>query len=241
MTISNATYGPRPRSFTMDDSGERYYIGSEVGAYLRLYRGTLYKKYPVLWRKVATVEDKEKLRQTARSQAFMHTNIIVFNKRLLRLVKAHEIDELLSGQEEKCRAATTTPAIPRVESGIAEIMCEDLDLPTSIFQPAIASAIYQKKLRLRSLPLDPNITDQRAIMKLNINVGNQSLVDQFEWDMSNPDNSPEQFARNLCAELGLGGKLTSAIAYSIRGQLQWNQKTYAFAESPQPTLECSFR
>uniref|UniRef100_A0A0K0D038 HTH_17 domain-containing protein n=1 Tax=Angiostrongylus cantonensis TaxID=6313 RepID=A0A0K0D038_ANGCA len=110
MTISNATYGPRPQSFTMDDSGERYYIGSEIGAYLRLHRGTLYKKYPVLWRKVATVEDKEKLRQIALSQAFMHTNIM--------LVKAHEIDELLAGQEEKYRAAGSTPAIPRVDSGI---------------------------------------------------------------------------------------------------------------------------
>ncbi|VDM68739.1 unnamed protein product, partial [Strongylus vulgaris] len=90
-------------------------------------------------------------------------------------------------------------------------------------------------------PLDPNVTDQRAIMKLNINVGNQSLVDQFEWDMSDPNNSPEDFARSLCAELGLGGEFTSAIAYSIRGQLQWNQRTYAFSESPQPTVECTFR
>ncbi|VDL67201.1 unnamed protein product [Nippostrongylus brasiliensis] len=105
MTISAATYGPRPQSFAMDDSGERYYIGSEIGAYLRLHRGTLYKKYPVLWRKVATLEDKEKLRQIALSQA---------------LVKAHEIDELLAGQEEKYRAAGSTPAIPRVDSGVAK-------------------------------------------------------------------------------------------------------------------------
>ncbi|KAE9417013.1 hypothetical protein Angca_007767, partial [Angiostrongylus cantonensis] len=309
-------------------------LGSEIGAYLRLHRGTLYKKYPVLWRKVATVEDKEKLRQIALSQAFMHTNIM--------LVKAHEIDELLAGQEEKYRAAGSTPAIPRVDSGIpksnkpnlpagwmgqqvssgshhlesvpcscplahargrvkprelaysaedleqakrvaengeqpeelvpirldmeldgvklrdtfcynkneklvtpdliAEMMCEDLDLPSSTFQPAIASAIYQQlEAAAEAPPLDPNVTDQRAIMKLNINVGNQSLVDQFEWDMSNPENSPEQFARSLCAELGLGGEFTSAIAYSIRGQLQWNQRTYAFSESPQPTVECTFR
>ncbi|WKY01299.1 hypothetical protein Q1695_015360 [Nippostrongylus brasiliensis] len=334
MTISAATYGPRPQSFAMDDSGERYYIGSEIGAYLRLHRGTLYKKYPVLWRKVATLEDKEKLRQIALSQAFMHTNIM--------LVKAHEIDELLAGQEEKYRAAGSTPAIPRVDSGvaksnkpnapagwmgqqvtsgshhlesvpcscplahargrvkprelaysaedleqakrvaengeqpeelvpirldmeldgvklrdtfcynkneklitpdlIAEMMCEDLDLPSSTFQPAIASAIYQQlDAAAEAPPLDPNITDQRAIMKLNINVGNQSLVDQFEWDMSDPENSPEEFARSLCAELGLGGEFTSAIAYSIRGQLQWNQRTYAFSESPQPTVECTFR
>ena len=33
-------------------------------------------------------------------------------------------------------------------------------------------------------------------------MGNISLVDQFEWDMSGKDNSPEEFANSLCAELG---------------------------------------
>lgn len=33
-------------------------------------------------------------------------------------------------------------------------------------------------------------------------MGNISLVDQFEWDMSEPQNSPEEFATKLCAELG---------------------------------------
>ena len=38
--------------------------------------------------------------------------------------------------------------------------------------------------------------------QLNIHVGNVSLVDQFEWDMSEKENSPEQFATDLCGELG---------------------------------------
>ena len=29
-----------------------------------------------------------------------------------------------------------------------------------------------------------------------------SLVDQFEWDMAEKKNSPEEFAEKLCAELG---------------------------------------
>lgn len=40
-------------------------------------------------------------------------------------------------------------------------------------------------------------------LQLNIHVGNISLVDQFEWDMSESDNSPEDFAQTLCAELGV--------------------------------------
>ena len=55
-----------------------------------------------------------------------------------------------------------------------------------------------------------------------------SVVDQFEWDMSDPQNNPEEFSKRLCAELGLGGEFTTAIAYSIRGQLAWHQRTYAF-------------
>ena len=64
--------------------------------------------------------------------------------------------------------------------------------------------------------------------QLNIHVGNISLVDQFEWDLSNPLNSPELFAQELCADLGLGGEFATTIAYSIRGQLSWHSRTYAF-------------
>lgn len=39
--------------------------------------------------------------------------------------------------------------------------------------------------------------------QLNIHVGNVSLVDQFEWDMSETQNSPEEFAKKLASELGL--------------------------------------
>lgn len=66
------------------------------------------------------------------------------------------------------------------------------------------------------------------IFQLNIHVGNISLVDQFEWDMSERENSPESFALKLCSELGLGGEFVTTIAYSIRGQLSWHQRTYAF-------------
>ncbi|CAI5444366.1 unnamed protein product [Caenorhabditis angaria] len=329
------TYGPRPQCFAIDGSGEKYYIGSEIGAYLRLHRGTLYKKYPLLWRKVATSEVKDKLKQIAMSNAFLHTNIM--------LLRAEEVNELLDGNDEKYRAAgasSSSSATPRIESSVktrgatggnwatqqvtsgshhlesvpcscpisqgrgriknkelvfsaedlemaqkvmenaeqpedlvpirldmeldghklrdtfcynkneklitpelvAEMMCDDLELPHNTFQLAIAQVIHnQLEAATEAPPLDQNTLDQRAVMKLNINVGNQSLVDQFEWDMSEPMNSPEEFSRSICKELGLGGEFASGIAYSIRGQLQWNQRTYAFSESPLATVECPFR
>ncbi len=68
--------GERPNRFQLDADGDWLYIGSEVcarqecvlctihqqvGAYLKLFRGTLYKKYPQLWKRAATYEDKKKL------------------------------------------------------------------------------------------------------------------------------------------------------------------------------------
>ena len=79
-----------------------------------------------------------------------------------------------------------------------------------------------------SLPLFFPFPLLPPFLQLNIQVGNISLVDQFEWDLSNPLNVPEEFARKLCQDLGLGGDFATAVAYSIRGQLSWHAKTYAF-------------
>lgn len=125
----------------------------------------------------------------------------------------------------------------------AEILCDDLDLNPLVFIPAIAAAIRQQ---IEAFPADGGSIieegiDQRVIIKLNIHVGNTSLVDQIEWDMSERDNNPEEFAIKLCAELGLGGEFVTAIAYSVRGQLSWHQRTYAFSEAPLSMIDVPFR
>ena len=71
--------------------------------------------------------------------------------------------------------------------------------------------------------------DARVIIKLNVHVGNVTVVDQMEWDMSESQNTAEDFAAQYCRELGLGGEFMTAIAYSIRGQLTWHQKTLSFS------------
>lgn len=125
----------------------------------------------------------------------------------------------------------------------AEVLCDDLDLPAAAFVPAVVQAIRQQ---IKQFDTDSEITldkqtDQRVIIKLNIHVGNISLMDQFEWDLSEPLNSPEEFALSLCSDLGLGGEFATAIAYSIRGQLNWHSKTYAFSEAPLPSVETTIR
>ncbi|XP_037513214.1 SWI/SNF-related matrix-associated actin-dependent regulator of chromatin subfamily B member 1-A isoform X1 [Rhipicephalus sanguineus] len=366
------TFGDKPTAFQLEEDGEFYYIGSEVGNYLRMFRGSLYKKYPSLWRRLVTVDERKKIASLGLGPHSLATSI--------SLLRATEVDEIFDGKDDKYRAVSvsTEPPVPSGPTGFvlktqsmkhinsligaphtnrrqqakfsvkldanshtpeketkskrgstwmptlpnsshhldavpcstpvnrnriahkkirtfpllyddldpatlhensaqpevlvpirldmeieghklrdtftwnknetqitpeqfAEILCDDLDLPPLSFVPAISQSIRQQ---IDAFPTDNLLddqTDQRVIIKLNIHVGNISLVDQFEWDMSEKENSPEGFALKLCSELGLGGEFVTAIAYSIRGQLSWHQRTYAFSEAPLPTVELPFR
>lgn len=339
MMALSKTFGQKPVKFQLEDDGEFYMIGSEVGNYLRMFRGSLYKRYPSLWRRLATVEERKKIVASSHGKKTKpntkdhgYTTLATS----VTLLKASEVEEILDGNDEKYKAVSIStepptylreqkakrnsqwvPTLPnsshhldavpcsttinrnrmgrdkkrtfplcfddhdpavihenasqpevlvpiRLDMEIdgqklrdaftwnmneklmtpemfSEILCDDLDLNPLTFVPAIASAIRQQ---IESYPTDSILedqSDQRVIIKLNIHVGNISLVDQFEWDMSEKENSPEKFALKLCSELGLGGEFVTTIAYSIRGQLSWHQKTYAFSENPLPTVEIAIR
>jgi SWI/SNF-related matrix-associated actin-dependent regulator of chromatin subfamily B protein 1 len=62
--------------------------------------------------------------------------------------------------------------------------------------------------------------EMRILIKLNITIGALNLLDQFEWEINNPLNSPEEFAKSLSREMGLSGEFTTAIAHCIREQSQ---------------------
>merc|ERR1712129_249116 len=73
----------------------------------------------------------------------------------------------------------------------AEVPCDDLDLNPPNFVPAIAAAIQQQ---VETFPSESDNLlkeqrDQRVVIKLNIHIGNISLVDQFEWDLAEGTNS----------------------------------------------------
>uniref|UniRef100_A0A8V1A522 SWI/SNF-related matrix-associated actin-dependent regulator of chromatin subfamily B member 1 n=1 Tax=Gallus gallus TaxID=9031 RepID=A0A8V1A522_CHICK len=322
MMALSKTFGQKPVKFQLEEDGEFYMIGSEVGNYLRMFRGSLYKRYPSLWRRLATVEERKKIVASSHENQRSHSPRRYHGYTTLAtsvtLLKASEVEEILDGNDEKYKAVSIStepptylreqkakrnnqwvPTLPnsshhldavpcsttinrnrmgrdkkrtfplcfddhdpavihenasqpevlvpiRLDMEIdgqklrdaftwnmneklmtpemfSEILCDDLDLNPLTFVPAIASAIRQQ---IESYPTDSILedqSDQRVIIKLNIHVGNISLVDQFEWDMSEKENSPEKFA------------------YSIRGQLSWHQKTYAFSENPLPTVEIAIR
>jgi SWI/SNF-related matrix-associated actin-dependent regulator of chromatin subfamily B protein 1 len=70
----------------------------KVGAFLRLFRGTLYKKYPSLWKRQLSVEERRRLIQIGCADQSLASNII--------LLKEPEVDEILQGHEEKYKALT---------------------------------------------------------------------------------------------------------------------------------------
>lgn len=92
------TYGPKPKTFKLGESDEEYMLGSEVGNYLRLFRGDLYKKYPGIWKRKMTGEE----RRNAGQQIGYGYNNISTN---VQIVKVTEVEEILSGNDEKYRSS----------------------------------------------------------------------------------------------------------------------------------------
>lgn len=74
----------------------------------------------------------------------------------------------------------------------------------------------------------------RILIKLSITIGQNTLIDQFEWDTSTPflQNSPEEFARQMTRDLSLAGEFTTAIAHSIREQCALYSKSLLITGHP---------
>ncbi|KAL8963427.1 MAG: hypothetical protein Q9193_000314 [Seirophora villosa] len=118
----------------------------------------------------------------------------------------------------------------------SEGLVEDFKLPPEQCGPIVdqVHSSIQEQIRdyhphvyIREEALDPHLPyyaykddEMRIAIKLNITIGQQTLVDQFEWDINNPMNCAEDFARSMTQDLSLPGEFTTAIAHSIREQSQ---------------------
>ena len=118
----------------------------------------------------------------------------------------------------------------------AQQLVEDLKLPLDEYRPLTqqVSASLQEQIQdyyphvfIEEEALDPHLPyyaykddEMRITIKLNITIGQHTLMDQFEWEINNPSNSPEVFAKQMTRDLSLAGEFTTAIAHSIREQSQ---------------------
>merc|ERR1712093_816136 len=123
----------------------------------------------------------------------------------------------------------------------AEKLVEDFGLEVQQCRPLVnyvANAMreqltdYCPQIYPEDEPLDPHLPyfaykndEMRILIKLNITIGQNTLIDQFEWEINNPYNSPEEFARQMTNDLSLAGEFTTAIAHSIREQCQLFSKS----------------
>lgn len=115
-------------------------------------------------------------------------------------------------------------------------LVEDMGLKAPASQSVYEQVIHQMREQLNDFypfayseedALDPELPysaykndEMRVLIKLNITIGQHTLVDQFEWDINNPANSPEDFAAAMARDLSLSGEFTTAIAHCIREQTQ---------------------
>jgi SWI/SNF-related matrix-associated actin-dependent regulator of chromatin subfamily B protein 1 len=115
-------------------------------------------------------------------------------------------------------------------------LVEDMGLKPPVDRPVYDQVLAQIQEQLNDFypfayseedALDPELPysaykndEMRILVKLNITIGTHTLVDQFEWEMNNPLNSPEEFAATMARDLALSGEFTTAIAHCIREQTQ---------------------
>lgn len=115
-------------------------------------------------------------------------------------------------------------------------LVEDMGLKPPASQPVYEQIVHQMREQLNDFypfvhseedALDPELPysaykndEMRILIKLNITIGQHTLVDQFEWELNNPANSPEEFAASMARDLSLSGEFTTAIAHCIREQAQ---------------------
>uniref|UniRef100_A0A914YKY7 SWI/SNF Subunit INI1 DNA binding domain-containing protein n=1 Tax=Panagrolaimus superbus TaxID=310955 RepID=A0A914YKY7_9BILA len=118
----------------------------------------------------------------------------------------------------------------------AECFCDDLEITNPQAVQQIAASIRQQIVAYEELLPMEGAVDQRAQIKLNINVQNENLTDTVEWDIAEPLNSPEEFASHLCRDLQIGGEFIPSIAYSIRGQIAFCRRTFVHSDAQLPVI-----
>ncbi|KAI5291350.1 SWI/SNF chromatin-remodeling complex subunit [Ascosphaera aggregata] len=147
----------------------------------------------------------------------------------------------------------------------AEKLVEDLGLQTDLCKPLIRQItqsieeqlidFYPQVFMMDEAPLDTHLPftaykneEMRILIKLSITIGQNTLVDQFEWDINDPLNSPEEFAINMTNDLALPGEFTTAIAHSIREQIHLFTRSLYITSHPfdgrpieDPDLKASFQ
>ncbi|KAI6030385.1 hypothetical protein F5J12DRAFT_902925 [Pisolithus orientalis] len=109
----------------------------------------------------------------------------------------------------------------------AKIFCADLELPVVPWVETVANQIraqLEEHEGVASLDLGPSpenggeIPECRVILSIDVQIATHHLMDHIEWDLLSP-LTPEDFSKQLCAELGLAGEAIPLIAHAVHEEL----------------------
>jgi len=110
----------------------------------------------------------------------------------------------------------------------AKIFCLDVDIPHEVYGTQIAQLIKQQldehsgvaevSLLAPEQEAAGQEADLRVILNLDVQINTLHLIDRIEWDLTSP-LTPEVFATQMCADLGLGGEGIMIISHAIHEEL----------------------
>lgn len=100
-------------------------------------------------------------------------------------------------------------------SKFASILVSDLELPALIHLEIVASINKQieENHAVSCMQLPDN--EYHVIVDLSVNLNRKMYEDKFEWDLKLTDITPEDFADNVVADMGLSLEFRTAIAHSL--------------------------
>lgn len=110
----------------------------------------------------------------------------------------------------------------------ARIFCLDIEISPDLYAGQIAQLI-KAQLDEHSGVAEVSLLDEeqeeagqeadlRVILNLDVQIGTLHLIDRVEWDLTS-SLTPEAFALQMCADLGLGGEAVMLVAHAVHEEL----------------------
>ena len=121
--------GKYPTIYVLEEHGEKYMLGSDVGVFMNYYKGALYKKYPSLHRRILTSDERSILSGLSMRKHRSLTNMGTM------VVRASEAMKIMTGQGEQYRnkytkaAAENNEAKEAINVAFCRARAQSKDLP----------------------------------------------------------------------------------------------------------------
>ncbi|KAG5361310.1 Chromatin structure-remodeling complex subunit SFH1 [Yarrowia sp. C11] len=107
----------------------------------------------------------------------------------------------------------------------ATLTCADLDVPIG-YSAQMSAQIKKQLAEFTAAPALPKDVEVHVIVELAVTVDKIVYEDKFEWDLSGDYATPQEFARTVVQDLGLGQEFYPAITYQLYETLSKLQKAW---------------